>query len=133
MGEPLRLLVDGVDRAPVRVADTYLSRLRGLLGKARVDVPLLLTDCRSVHGAFMLVRLDVAFLARADGDADREASGGRAFTVVATRRLVPFAVLGPRRGAEHVLEAGHHEFARWGLRAGSTVVVRPASGPAGGC
>ncbi len=46
------------------VADTPLSRLRGLLGRKELgpDEGLLLTPCSSIHTWFMRFRIDVVFL-----------------------------------------------------------------------
>ncbi len=105
-----RLIVDGVDVGPCAVADTYLTRLRGLLGRRGVDGGLLLTSCSSVHGAGMTFSLDVAQL-----DAD--------LVVIRTARLHPFGLVLPRRGVRHVLEAESGAFARWRLHRGSRVGV----------
>jgi hypothetical protein len=109
----LRLYVDGVDVGPCRVAESYLARLRGLLGHRRVTFALLLRDCRSVHGAGMLTSLDVALL---DDD----------LTVRHLTRLWPFGLVGPRPGVRHVLEAAPGTLAGWGVKVGSVLTVGPA-------
>jgi uncharacterized protein len=114
----LRLLVDGVDVAACRIADTPLRRLRGLLGRRRIDDALLLTRCTSVHGAGMVVALDVALLADD-------------LTVLHTRWLPPFGLVLPRRGVRHVLEAGAGAFERWGVRPGVRLTVRARPDPSG--
>jgi uncharacterized membrane protein (UPF0127 family) len=50
----------------IRQADTFLSRLRGLLFRAalRPGEALLLKPCAAVHTAFMTYPIDVAFLDR---------------------------------------------------------------------
>jgi uncharacterized protein len=50
--------------AHCRVADTYFSRMRGLLGRKPLagDEGLLLTPCSSVHTMFMSYPLDLVFL-----------------------------------------------------------------------
>jgi uncharacterized membrane protein (UPF0127 family) len=111
-----RLLVDGRDVAEIEVADTYLRRLRGMLGTLRVTRPLLLSPCSSVHGMGMLIPLDVALL-------DRE------LRVVHVTTLWPMGFVRPRRGVHSALEAARGDLARWGVVAGSTVTLAPAAAP----
>ena len=111
-----RLVVDGRDVAALRVADSGLARLRGLLGTAAEAGPpfaraLLLTPGNSVHGWGMRYDLDVAQL-----DAE--------FVVVRAVRLRRGGLVAPRRGVRHVLEAQRGAFEAWGLAAGSQVAVR---------
>lgn len=103
-----RLLVDGHDTAPVLVADTPASRLRGMLGRAPLPPALLLRPANSVHGMGMRESLEVAVL---------DASGG----VVATTVLRPGRMTRPVRGGSAVLEAPLGSFTRWGLRVGSHI------------
>lgn len=104
----MRLMVDGRDLAPVLVADTYWSRLRGMLARAPLPPALLLRPSSSVHGLGMRLPLDVATL-RADG------------TVLTVRVLKPFGLMPPVRGAVEVLEAPAGSFDQWGLVVGSRV------------
>lgn len=48
------------------MADTFLTRLRGLLGRSSLDPEccLVLKPCRSVHTMFMKFAIDVMFLDR---------------------------------------------------------------------
>lgn len=46
----------------VRLACSFRSRLRGLLGKDELDGALLLAPCRSIHTHGMRRSIDVAFL-----------------------------------------------------------------------
>ena len=50
----------------VRIADTYFTRLRGLLGKKKLErgEGLLLTQCSSVHCFFMKFTIDVVYLSK---------------------------------------------------------------------
>lgn len=107
-GSTARLRVDGRDVAQLFEANSYRSRLVGLLGRRSFDGAMLFTRCSSVHAAGMAFTLDVAQL---DDD----------LTVIHTCRLRPFAMVRPRRGARHVLEAQAGAFARWQLRTGSVV------------
>ncbi|WP_051433121.1 DUF192 domain-containing protein [Promicromonospora kroppenstedtii] len=105
-----QLLVDDRPVAAVEVADTALTRARGLLFRRVLPEALLLSPCSSVHGAWMRVPLDVALLST-DGE------------VVHAQVLRPWAVTRPRRGVTQVLEAPTGSFERWGLRPGSRVAL----------
>ncbi len=109
------LVLDGRPVAVTDVADTYLARLRGMLGRSPLPEAMLLVPCTSVHGVGMRSDLDVAFVAR-DGE------------VLRTGVLRPRAFLGAPRGTRAVLEAPAGAFARWGLAAG-TVLALPGSFP----
>jgi uncharacterized membrane protein (UPF0127 family) len=106
-----RLWVDGRDVAPARVADTALSRARGLLGTRSLEGSLLIRPCNSVHGLGMLYRLDVALL-----DAESR--------VLHTLTLRPMGLTRPRSGVKQVLEAEWGSFERWQLRPGSQLEIR---------
>ncbi|MFD2025716.1 DUF192 domain-containing protein [Promicromonospora aerolata] len=108
-----QLVVDGRTVAEVVVADTALTRARGLLFRRVLPEALLLTPCSSVHGAWMRVPLDVALLT-----AD--------LRVAHAQVLSPWAVTRPRRGVTQVLEAPVGSFERWGLRADSQVALGAA-------
>jgi uncharacterized membrane protein (UPF0127 family) len=105
-----RLLVDGVERAPLLLADTPATRLRGMLGRRPLPPALLLRPANSVHGVGMHASLDVALLA----DDQR---------VVRVLRLRPFGMTRPRRGVRSVLEAPAGSFRAWGLSAGSRIEI----------
>jgi hypothetical protein len=47
---------------PLRVLDGFVSRLRGLLGSDRSSMPVLITNCSSIHTIGMRFALDVAFI-----------------------------------------------------------------------
>ncbi len=104
-----RLFVDGVDVAPLVVADRWAARARGMLARRPLPEAMWFVGERSVHGVGMTRALDVALLDR-DG------------VVVATTVLHPFGATRPRRGVVDVLEAPRGSFSRWGLRPGSTLV-----------
>lgn len=109
----LQLTVDDRPVADVEVADTVLTRARGLLFRRALPEALLLRPCSSVHGAGMRVPLDVALLS-----AD--------LAVLGTQVLRPWAVTRPRRGVTQVLEAPAGSFERWGLREGSRLALTSA-------
>jgi uncharacterized membrane protein (UPF0127 family) len=106
------LQVDGRPVAEVDLAESYLRRLRGMLGKVRVRRPLLLRPCNSVHGMGMLIPLDVALL-------DRD------LVVLHTTTLWPMGFVRPRRGAHSTLEAARGDLARWGVTQGSRLTLDP--------
>jgi uncharacterized membrane protein (UPF0127 family) len=108
--QQVRLVVDGRPVAEAVVADTVLTRARGLLFRRVLPEALLLRPCTSVHGAWMRVPLDVALLS-----AD--------LRVVHTQVLRPWGMTAPRRGVTQVLEAPAGSFARWGLRPDSQVAL----------
>lgn len=47
---------------PIRIADTFRSRLIGLMGLDQFDYGLLIIPCKSIHTFFMKVAIDVIFL-----------------------------------------------------------------------
>lgn len=113
----VRLIVDGVDVAPLLVADRWAVRARGMLARRPLPEAMWFVGEGSVHGVGMTRSLDVALL-----DAD-----GR---VVATTVLRPFGATLPRRGVVDVLEAPRGRFDAWGLGPGSTLRrVEAGAGP----
>lgn len=72
-----------------KIADTYFTRLKGLLGKSQIasDEGLLIKPCRSVHTIGMRFVIDVIFVA----------TDGRVVELVHE--------MGPRRVSPHVKEA----------------------------
>jgi len=116
----LRLLVDGEEVADAVLADTYLRRARGMLGRRPLPEALLLVPGGSVHGMGMTVPLDVALLSPVDGG-DRVLGPHR---VHRTALLRPFGLVPSQRGVRSTLEAPAGRFARWGLTTGSVVGFR---------
>ncbi len=108
MDQVARLQVDGVDVAPVIVADTALRRLRGMLGRRPLPPALILVPANSVHGIGMRESLDVAVLDR-DG------------TVLDVTTLRPLRLTRTVRHGRQVLEAPVGSFSQWGLGPGSRV------------
>jgi uncharacterized protein len=89
------------------VADTFFSRLRGLLGRRELeaDESLLLSPVSSIHTFFMRFAIDVVFL-------DRD------LTVLSTREpLRPWRMASCRR-ARSVLELPAGSCRRWAIRPG---------------
>jgi hypothetical protein len=110
-----RLIVDGRDVAPLVVASSWATRLRGLLSTTPEGPPyprgaLLLSPANSVHGWGMRYTLDVAQL-----DA--------ALVAVRVHTLRRGGLVVPRRGIHHVLEAESGAFSAWLLHPGSQVAI----------
>jgi uncharacterized membrane protein (UPF0127 family) len=103
-----------------RVADSFLSRLRGLLGRRGLGAGegLWIPRTSSVHTHFMRFAIDVVFV---DGD-------GRVAKVVPNLRPWRFAGV---RGAKDVLELPSGHCDRVGLREGAVLVGPPAPDSAG--
>jgi uncharacterized protein len=95
----------------VELADSILRRARGLLGRQRISGCLLLTPCKSVHGAGMFRALDVAYL---------DAAGN----VLETTVLLPWRMHRPRWNARSALEAERGMLAAWGITVGGMVTLR---------
>ena len=105
------LIRDGQVLASVEVAETFGSRLRGLLGREGVEGALLLRPARSVHSLGMRFPVDVAFC-------DRD------LVVVRTVFLRPRRVTRPCLRAQCVIEAEAGAFERWNLRPGDKLEVK---------
>lgn len=48
----------------VDVADTFFTRLRGLMGKSPIERPLWIVPCADIHTFFMKEAIDVLFLSK---------------------------------------------------------------------
>jgi uncharacterized membrane protein (UPF0127 family) len=107
-----RVVCEGCD-----AADTFLTRLRGLLGKRALPQGqgLLLHPASSIHMFFMRFPIDAVFL-------DRE------LRVVAVRsNLAPWRVAAVS-GSRYVLELAAGEAEHAGLRPGHKLVLREEEG-----
>lgn len=102
---------DGELVCRARVATSFASRFRGLMGTARLPrgSGLLFPGSRSVHTHFMRFPIDVVFL-----DAER-----RIVSVRTALRPWRFAAA---KGADSVLELAAGECARLGLVAGDVLL-----------
>ncbi len=92
----------------LRIADTFASRLTGLMGRRALaeGEGLLLKGCRSIHTCFMRFSIDVAYL-------DRD------MWVVAVHHCVkPWRFVGPVSLGEHTLELPAGTLERLGVLAG---------------
>jgi uncharacterized membrane protein (UPF0127 family) len=101
-------------RITTEVATTRRARRRGLLGRNGIDGALVLQPCRQVHTIGMRFVIDVAFCAR----------DGRVLRVMTMR---PGRVSRVVWRARFVVEAAAGSFEQWGVRRGSTVVVRESA------
>ncbi|MDX3851662.1 DUF192 domain-containing protein [Streptomyces sp. AK02-01A] len=111
-----KLTVAGQDGSvDLEIAASYRTRRRGLLGRDGIDGALLLTPCSSVHTFRMRFALDVAYL-------DKE------LKVVHVHTLKPGRLPWPRPRARHVLEAEAGTMARWGIRPGARLELKPDTG-----
>ena len=103
------------------VADSFLTRGRGLLGRALPGPGhgLLLRRCSSVHTCFMPGPLDVVGLRRLD-DAEMEVTW-------LSRDVPPWRLRFARNHTQDILELRAGEIARMGLAAGDRLrVVTPS-------
>jgi uncharacterized membrane protein (UPF0127 family) len=97
--------------ATLEVAETTRDRMRGLLGRDRVEGALLLRPARSVHTLRMRFAIDVAFC-------DRDLRVLRVVTMVPNR-------LGrPVWRAQSVIETEAGTMSGWELRPGDRLEVR---------
>lgn len=95
------------------VADSVLTRTRGLLGRSQLepDEGLLLRPANSVHTAFMRFPIDVVFL-------DRD------LNVLDVRASIPPWRLAARRSARAALELGSGEASRRGIAVADTLQLQ---------
>ena len=97
--------------AQARHAQTFFSRLRGLLGRAPLGQQegLLITPCNQVHTIGMRYPLDVVYL-------DKEG-----VVVKCVEDLQPFR-FSSARGARHTLELAAHSIKALGIKPGEQLV-----------
>lgn len=124
----VRLVLAGQEVCDVVLADTYLRRLRGMLGRPRLPPALLLHPGGSVHGMGMTRSLDVAVLVRADPGERGRTTPVTPMRVAKVSRLRPFGFVAGVKGACATLEAPVGSFERWGLAVGDDVAVRRPTG-----
>ena len=106
-------LVRGDDvLASLDVADSFGTRLKGLLGRDGIDGAFLIRPAMSVHTLGMKFAIDVAFC---DHD----------LTVIDAITMRPYRMSLPRPKARCVIEAEAGAFERWRLRRGDRLEVRP--------
>jgi len=104
------LLRDGQVLASLEIADSFVARNRGLLGRSGTAGAMLLTHTRGVHSVGMRFAIDVAFL-------DKD------LVVIDAVTLRRHWMARPRLHARSVLEAEAGAFERWGLKVGDHLEV----------
>jgi uncharacterized membrane protein (UPF0127 family) len=97
----------------VRLANTFLTRLRGLMFTRRLapGTGLWLRPCQSIHSFWMFYSIDAVFL-------DRQLR-----IVKLVENLRPFRLTVPHLAAHSVLEVEPGTIARHGLKVGDQLVV----------
>ena len=105
------LVADDKVLATLDIADTWKTRLKGVLGCERFEGALLTKPAFSVHSIGLKTELDVAYC-----DANL-----RVLDIVT---MVPNRMGMPRVRARQVIEAPKGSFERWGIRAGDQLEVR---------
>jgi uncharacterized protein len=94
------------------IADTFLSRLRGLVGRASLPAGsgMFFTGESSIHSAFMRFEFDAVFM-------DRE------LRVVGLAERIPPWRARAARGARNILELAAGEISRTGVEIGDQLAV----------
>jgi uncharacterized membrane protein (UPF0127 family) len=105
------LLRDGEVLASLEVADSFLARSRGLLGRHSFEGAMLLTHTRGVHTLGLSFPIDVAFC-------------NKDLVVVDLVTLGRWRMSRPRLTARCVIEAEAGAFQRWGVSKGTKLEVR---------
>ncbi len=105
------LLRDEQVLAAVEVAHTWRDRMRGLLGRERIEGALVIRPGKSVHSFGMRFPIDVAFC-------------NRDMVVLRTVSLPPNRVTRPSLRCRCIIEAEAGAFERWKLRPGDQLEVR---------
>jgi uncharacterized protein len=102
---------DGSVLASAHVADTFHSRLQGLIGRNGLEGALVIEHSKWIHTFGMRFALDVAYI-------DKEGNVVRIDKLAANRlgRPEPRAVM--------IVEAEAGAFERWGLKVGQQVELR---------
>ena len=106
------LVCDARVLASAEVAVSRRERRRGLLGRDSIEGALVIEPCRWIHTLGMRFPIDVAYL---DPDC----------VVVKTIQMQRFRMGIPVWNASSVIEAEAGAFARWGLRVGDRIEIRP--------
>lgn len=105
-------LVRGDDvLATLDVADSFGSRLKGVLGREGIDGAFLIKPAMSVHTIGMKFAIDVAFC-------------DKNLKVLETKTVSPYRVTLIRPQARCVIEAEAGAFERWGLRVGDELEIK---------
>ncbi len=97
--------------ATLEIADTWGTRLKGVLGREEFEGALLIRPALSVHTIGVRIKLDVAYC-------DSE------LRVLEVVTMAPNRVGMPRLRSRQVIEAPKGSFERWGIGAGDQLEVR---------
>lgn len=94
-----------------RVADAFLSRLMGLMGKKQLDPDeaLVFPRCNSIHTFFMRMPIDVVFV------------GAEGKVVEIVEALHPWRMLLPRIAVKHTIELGARRAKEIGISPGDVL------------
>jgi uncharacterized membrane protein (UPF0127 family) len=98
--------------ASLDVADSFSTRLKGLLGRDGIEGAFLIKPASSVHTLGMKFAIDVAFC-------------DKSLTVVDLITMKPNRMCMIRPKARCVIEAEAGAFERWGLRHGDQLEIKP--------
>lgn len=104
---------EGAPFLKIMIADTFLARLRGLMGRKILadKTGLLLVPCDSVHMCFMRFPIDVVYL-------------DKKFTILKiVKNLRPWTGLSMCRGAWAALELNEGEAERFGCEIGKKLTL----------
>ena len=97
--------------ASLEVANGFLARNRGLIGRSAIEGAMLLPHTNGVHTVGVRFPIDVAWL-------------DKNLVVLRTVRLRRFRVAVPRRRAKYMLEAEAGAFERWTLQVGDALEIK---------
>ncbi len=102
---------DTLWKEPVRVADSFWTRFKGLMLRKSLKPgeALLLKNCSSIHCCFMRFTIDVIYL---DDN----------MTVLDTESVKPWRLGKIVKGAKHVLETEEHS--SWTITPGEKLVLK---------
>lgn len=94
-----------------RIADAFFARLMGLMGKRSLskDEAILFPKCNSIHTFFMIIPIDVIFVA----------PSGEVVDVL--EALSPWRLLLPRKKALHTIEMRARRAKELGIHPGDTL------------
>ena len=102
---------NGFSVGRIEIADSYLTRLRGLMFRKTLgrDEGLLLMKCSNIHCCFMNFPIDVVYL-------------NDAMEVLKVETVCPWRVGSIVRGAKHIVELA--EGAAEGLKPGDQILIK---------
>ena len=96
----MRILQNGRELCSAEIADSFLSRLKGLMFRKKLDRDsgLFIQNCSSIHTCFMRFPIDVIYV-------------DRKYTVLYTETVAPWRIGKIVKHTRHVLElpAGNKE------------------------